>query len=270
MKVLLTGASGGVGSKFMEMYPDTIPVSVRAGDQVSMAQLSYELRNADVLIHAGAILNPRSHRESSMANVILPLDILEIAEKMNPRLHVILLSSMSMLDEHCKVKPISDMSLYAASKYIMEEFSKQHSGVPATIVRFSTLFYGDPERDGLSKIIYTAKTMSKIVAADCRRDFLPIENACEMLNILCCNHRWYNRTVNLCTGQSYNMLDIAKYLEKTYSVAFHHTSLPSYEHICYKFDPTDSKHLVNSKIDIYKLIDKYYNNIKESKNGKTA
>lgn len=258
MKILFTGSNGLLGKKYISMFPDTIPVSVRYSDPESLIKLSNELKTADVLIHAGANLNPKSWEESIQDNALLPQSIVSMAGQVNPGVHIILISSSMVLGEDCKPKLIRDMTHYAASKYIMEEISCGEAKNPITIVRFSSLFYAENNRDGLSKMVWTAAKNGNVVAADCKRDFIPMWAACEWINKLCNNMVWYNKTINLASGNSVNMLDVAHHLVKKYGVSSHHTALPDYTNVCYKFNADDTKSLGQINFDMYKLIDDYY------------
>ena len=262
MKVIFTGAGGHLGKKFLDLYPNTEPLSVRYGDNTKFIALSKSLESADVLIHASANLAPKDIDTAIKDNVILPFDILDMAGKVNPNTHIILISSMSLLGEDGQPKKLRDMTIYAASKFIMEELAMSVAKNPITIVRFSSLFYFDHMKDGLSKMVYTAWKNKSVVASDCRRDFLPVWVACRWLNKLCANKTWYNRTINLASGTSVNMMDIAKYLVDKYGVACHNTPLPDYTDICSKFSPDDPQSLERITFDIYRLVDEYYERLK--------
>lgn len=270
MQVLLTGASGALGRKYLELFPETTPISIRYNNRSSFFDLQERLKSADVLIHASANLNPKSIDDAIRDNAILPFDILEAASEVNPNVHIILISSMSLLGENGEPRRLRDMTPYAASKFIMEEMSQKVSRNPITIVRFSTIFYADHSRDGLSKIVYTAYKARSIVASDCRRDFIPLWAACTWLEKLCGNKKWYNKTINIASGKSINMLDVASHLVRKYGVAFHHTSLPDYSSICYNFDSSDPQSLEPITFDIYQLVNEYYEQVKKESNEQTT
>lgn len=265
MKVLFTGANGYLGKRYLGMFPDTVPMSVRYNDSESLNSLTNEIKTADVLIHAGANLNPKGWEDALDDNAILPSLIVAAAGQVNSNCHIILISSSMILGEDCKPRLIRDMTHYAASKYIMEEMVWNDAKNPITIVRFSTLFYEDEGRDTLSRIVYTAARSGNIVASDCKRDFIPVWAACRWLNKLCDNKMWYNRTINLAGGKSINMLDVAHHLVKKHGVSSHHTALPDYTNVCYKFSSDDTQSLEKINFDVYKLIDDYYEAAKKGK-----
>ena len=263
MRILFTGASGALGKLYMSMYPDTIPASVRYSSTDKYIALVNEIKTADVIIHASANLNPRGIEDAILDNALLTYNIVNATGKVNPNCHVILISAMSLLGEDGEPKKIRDMTHYAASKYIMEELALEDAKVPLTIVRFSSLFYADNHRDGLSKMIYTAANNGCVVASDCMRDFIPLWAVCKWINKLCGNKVWYNKTINLSSGKAINMIDVAHHLVEKYGVDFHRTSLPDYTNICYKFNSDDAQSLERINFDIYKLIDDYYESLKK-------
>ncbi len=239
MKIVLTGASGGVGREFVRQFPDTCPVSVRYGDYSALAS---KLRTADALVCAGALLHAETEHAFRQANVRLPLDILKlVSEVRGSSLPVLLISSMSILKNKVDYLAISDMSPYARSKYRMElEARKSYEGVVNyTNIRFSTIFYGDPLRDGRSKLIYTAKSKKEVDAVPCHRDFIPIDSGVALLEDFICSKvagRFQEcRSINIATGQRVNLMDIARYLEEKYGIVVNEKESPGVT-VCSEFD----------------------------------
>lgn len=265
MRTLFTGSNGALGKKYLELFPDTVPISIRYADTESFGKLTNEIKTADVLIHAGANTNPSNIDDALKDNAILPFDILDMAGKINPNTHIILISSSTILDEKAEAKKIREMSFYAASKFIMEEIAAKVAQNPITIVRFSTIFYSDYNRDGLSRLVHTAWKNKSIVATDCKRDFIPLNVACRWLNDLCGNKTWYNKTINLASGRSINMIDVANHLSEKCGADIHRTALPEYADICYKFLDKDPQSLEQINFDIYQLIDEYYQKLEKGK-----
>jgi len=261
MKVIFTGSRGSLGRRYLKKYPDTIGVSMRYEDMELYDNFREQLSDCDVVIHASANLNPSSVEESIRDNTLLTIDMLRSVEKINRSIQVILISSMSIMGKNQNIKKIDNMTDYAISKYMMEVFSRKFYKIPVTVVRFSTLFYEDHEKDGLSRIIYNAKKKEKMVAVHCKRDFIPIEIACSYLNKLCGNEKWFGKTINIASGVPIDMVDIGKYLKKKYSVLLHRTELPSFEDVCHKFDTSGVEELQRIEFDIYDFIDNYYDTI---------
>ena len=255
MKVILTGTSGLLVSKYIELYPKTKAVSVRYNN---LTQLIKALPNSKVIIHASANLNPITRGTGLQDNVVLTKNILEkIAQR---KIHIILISSMSILGRDGELLEPYDMTNYAFSKYLMEELVGVFEDLPITVVRFSTLFYKDPSRDGLSKIIYEAKTKRCFDVSNCKRDFLPLEIACRCLHKLCNNKKYYGKTVTIASGETINMLDIAEYLKYMYDVSYE-CFIPKKSNVCYDFSSDVLVNLKGISFNIYDLIDEYYDEI---------
>jgi len=265
MKVVLTGANGSFGREYRSFFPHTVSISVRYKDMASYWSLANELSDGDVLIHASSNLKPHSLPEAIADNALLPLDIIDIVNLLKKKIHLIFISSMSILSETTKPKRMRDMNDYALSKYLMEEMLHRFNGLPITIVRFSTLFFRDDSKDGLSAMINNAANKGSIVAADCRRDFLPIDLAVKCVNKMCLNKEYYNKTINLASGVHHNLVDIANHLKDKYKVSFHNTILPLLIDVCYEFSKHPAHDLIDMKFDIYELIDKYYRKVKNDK-----
>ncbi len=247
MKIALTGAGGALGREFMSLYPDTVPVRVRYGEY---AQLRAVLPTVDILIHAGALV-PSEHttNELFIHNFLIPHDIHQDVGD----LPVVFISSMSILSADGSKKSEENMTKYTKSKLHMEREAKHYKN--HTIVRFSTLFYRNPTKDGLSKLIYTAKTEGRVSVRDCVRDFLPLAAACRILREICSSPR--HGVLNIGTGQQTNMLDVARYLQERYGVEVE-VREGTGDDICSSFPSPESL-----EVDLYKEIDDYYQSIGE-------
>ena len=181
MKVLISGASGGFGSEFIKYLDNFDTISLRYGE-INEQQKS-KLSDCDVLIHCGALLNG-SFNDLFNSNTLLTKNILDHLILENPNVHFIYFSTMSLLQKKQNILPdgyldFRDMTDYALSKYVSEILCSRYR-IPITIVRFSTLFYKNPTRDGLSKLVFDAVKNNKITIYNngvAKRDFLPLDVA---------------------------------------------------------------------------------------------
>lgn len=223
MKILISGASGSFGRHLIKVLDEYDTISLRHG-HIAAPELS-KLSACDVFIHCGALLDG-SFSALFDANVLLTKSILDHLSVFNPHAHVIYFSSMSLLQDRYKIKPDSyldfkEMSDYALSKYIAETLCSRYNALPLTIVRFSTLFFKDPKRDGLSKLIRDAVRTNTITLyndGSATRDFLPVNVAALYVKTLAGNKRYYGRTLNVASCRETTFKEIARYL---------HTQIPN-------------------------------------------
>jgi nucleoside-diphosphate-sugar epimerase len=260
MGIVLTGASGGLGRDFVRQFPDTRAVSVRYGDYKSYENLSKELERADTLVHSAALIDSSNINALTEANVLLVSDIINILNCINRKMKVIFISSMSQLDKLGMIRPTYTMSSYTFSKHIMEAYVQRRAHIFDTkIVRFSTLFYRDPSRDGLSKIIKTAKASGKASVAAVYRDFLPIDVACRYLRGLCDNES-NSRVFNIGSGISTNLVKIGYHLENKFGTLVAYRKAER-DNICSVFPDPSNYGLTPIPFNIFDEIDSYYETV---------
>jgi nucleoside-diphosphate-sugar epimerase len=177
--ILFTG-SGALATTFAKYYDCEI-ISARLLDDRS---LSKRVKNAKVIIHNAALIDSSDISKLIESNFILTKRIVEIAKRVKPDIKIINISSMSFLkDEYRYLDPL-EMSGYAFSKYISELFCLKHSIKNIINVRFSTIFYGDYRRDGLSKLAHDYVLGKKATIynnGEAVRDFIPLEIAVQYL-----------------------------------------------------------------------------------------
>jgi len=166
--------------------------------------------DADCIIHNAANLNPKSQIDAYKDNVE-PLD--GLIKNINPNKRFILISSMSILKNKDQSKALFDMNKYEQSKYMCEA-AVRNNLQDYMIIRFSSLFYADPLRDGLSKMIHDAKTKKKIFLlnnGEAKRDWLPLRIVAK--KILSLNTKGFKGTVNLASGNPWSFGTVADFLK---------------------------------------------------------
>ncbi|MFI5296919.1 MAG: NAD-dependent epimerase/dehydratase family protein [Polyangiales bacterium] len=148
------------------------------------------LSDGDVLVHNAAAIAVRSLADALASNFdptrALVDALVDARDASGKRVTLVALSSMSFLGRDGRPLEALDMSPYAFSKYVAEAYCLK-SGVDARAVRFSTLFYRDPKRDGLSAMIATAVAKRRITllgGGGARRDFLPLSVAVDYLRAI--------------------------------------------------------------------------------------
>ncbi|MGZ4846323.1 MAG: NAD-dependent epimerase/dehydratase family protein [Halobacteriota archaeon] len=217
MKILVSGARGSFGSHLVKTLTEYDTISPRYGQMNK--QDSLKLSTCDVFIHCGALLSG-SFTEMFEANVLLTKNILDQLSLSNPEAHFIYFSSMSLLQAQHNISSSSfrsfeKMTDYAVSKYLSEIICSRY-GLPITIVRFSTIFFKDPQRDGLSKLIHDAVLENRITLyndGSAKRDFIPIDIAALYVKQLIGDQRYYGRTLNISSCRETTFKEIALFLQ---------------------------------------------------------
>lgn len=171
--ILLTG-HGALGDAFSKLTRCDI-VSSR---QLSAQQMETVLAQYDVIIHNAANIQPSGLQEAVDDNFSLTKRLIDAAYKVRPGIRFVYLSSMSCLKDEKDYVDIDSMTDYSFSKYLAEIYCIKHPLKNVNVVRFSTIFYADEKRDGLSRLIYDAVNTGAITLinnGDAKRDFIPVE-----------------------------------------------------------------------------------------------
>lgn len=172
-------AGGALYETFAGRYPCT-KLSLRTAGPQAVAGT---LNTGDVLIHNAANLNPASLDAGIQDNFILTRSLVQAITAAKTDIGFVYISSMSILGPGAVYKDPLEMNAYSFSKYLAETYCLK-SLLSAYCVRFSTLFYKDPGRDGLSKLITVARatgSLSLLNGGRDTRDFIPLETAVDYL-----------------------------------------------------------------------------------------
>ncbi len=160
------------------------------------------------------------------------------------------------------------MSPYALSKYISEILCSLYK-IPTTIVRFSTLFYKDRSRDGLSRLIYDAVKDRKITIfnnGEAKRDFLPLDIAFQYIVKLLRNKEYMGKTLNIVSGKETNFKDIADFLNmKIKDLIIENKALKSSGNVPTNFNCEDICSLGRIKFDLFGKMDDYLKELLKEK-----
>lgn len=260
--ILFTG-SGEIGVLFAKMYDCKI-ISARNLDE---ANLTKEIMSADVIIHNAALINSLCLDDLLDGNFILTKKIVEIAKKVNPTVKFIFISSMSFLKTEDSYMKTDEMSDYAFSKYMAEIFCKRQ---PMNIisVRFSTIFYGNEKKDGLSKLVYdcvNSKALTVYNNGVAQRDFIPIAIVCQYLYKLS-KGAVEEKVINLVSGRPINFkyfVDRLIRFEPKTKVVNIFNEMPE---ILSKFSNNDIIALGEIPFNVEELFDEYFFKLNESIN----
>lgn len=208
-------AGGSFASAYMNNFPAEV-VSIRElGDDVFWEKI----RVAKKIIHNAASIGCTGLSDCVLKNFDFSRKLVDFLVENNPTVDLVYISSMSILD------PISDktylglerMTSYAYSKYISEGYFLKSKMVNLKCVRFSTLFYGDPLRDGLSKIVHDAITKQEISiynGGEDKRDFMPLNIAVAYVGKIVGIENNKKEIFNVVSGKETSFGEIAQYLKK--------------------------------------------------------
>lgn len=263
MKVLLSGANGSFGlelTKYLDNY-DTI--SLRYGEFTEQQKI--QLEECEVFIHIGALLNG-AFDELFKANFLLTKDIFDFLNSHNPEVHFIYFSSMSVLKKknnilHGDYLDFTKMTDYAVSKYLCEIISSRYK-IPLTILRFSTLFYQNPQKDGLSKLVYDACKNNKITIYNngvAKRDFIPLDIAAKYVVKIIENEELINQTLNIASGYETSFKNIADYLQnKIINLNVENVYLEVEDTVPTDFNDSQLDSIGRIEFNLHEKIDEYF------------
>ena len=166
--------------------------------------------SANIIIHNAVNLHPKTNREALRDNVI-PFSRLLTTIKKDTRL--ILLSSMSVLKNQNEKLPIEILGPYAKSKFFCEDLIKAYHK-NYLIIRFSTIFFGENGKDGLSSLVYSAKTKNEITLyneGSAVRDFIALDDAVDATVEMA--RQDFVGEINIATGVQTSFAEIAQQLK---------------------------------------------------------
>lgn len=213
MKITLT-ARGALAAEFQKQTSATVH-SIRG---LSNEELKKLVEDCDVIIHNAAELHCKDLVQALQSNFILTKRLVDICKTSGRQPLLVLLSSMSMLKDQYSFKPLDEMDNYALSKYLAEHYLLKSGYERKLSVRFSTLFYGIAERDGLSGLVQKAHDHRQVKLINhgvAKRDFIPIALAVKALLQRIYDHNFpASAVINVATGISFSFLEIATYLKK--------------------------------------------------------
>jgi nucleoside-diphosphate-sugar epimerase len=211
--ILFTG-SGKISDLFQRMYSSKI-ISIR---KLNDKELKEAVRDSQTIIHNSALIYSNNFDDYIVSNFLLTRKIINICEEINPEIRFINLSSMSFLSDDSSCLPADQMTDYAYSKYISENYCLRSSLKNLTSVRFSTIYYGDENIDGISKLIKDIIVKNEITLFNngiAKRDIIPIRILVMYLYKLC-NVKTLSKKYNIVSGVQTSFMDIVNILLKYY------------------------------------------------------
>ncbi|MEI8140542.1 MAG: NAD-dependent epimerase/dehydratase family protein [bacterium] len=210
--ILLT-AKGAFACEFMKRH-DAVVASKR---ELPQQEFIGALRLARSVIHNAASISCNSADQFLKNNFENTRELVDLLVKVNSDANFINVASMSFLKDDTSYLETVQMSPYAYSKYRAERYCLESNLSRIASVRFSTLFYKDPARDGLSKLICDAVRTRKITLlnnGEGKRDFIPLGIAVEYVHKITQAPDLRRGTWNIVSGNPVSFCEIAQMLKK--------------------------------------------------------
>lgn len=259
--ILFTGR-GYLANKYVEHFEASIE-SFRLLDFHSKRSL---IQDASVLVHNAANLGNENLSKTIDDNFLLTKQIVDLCETYNPNIKLIYISSMSFLDVNGDYKKVQEMSPYAYSKFLAETYCLKSSLEKKTSVRFSTIFYKDALKDGLSKLISDSFKSGSIVLQNegkSKRDFIPLEICVRYLKLII-DKQLTDQIVNICSGVETSFMEVAVLLNQInpdYKII--NIEAETRQAICSHFDTKDIKILGEIKFSLEDEILNFLSGLKD-------
>ncbi|HKR82354.1 MAG TPA: NAD-dependent epimerase/dehydratase family protein [Candidatus Saccharimonadales bacterium] len=211
---ILTG-----GGSFAQSYLDQFAAEVASIRELGEAGFLEKLSKATTIIHNAATIASNDTEMLVARNFDFTRFIVLKLQELNPSAHLIVLSSMSVLDpgDDQKYGNVLAMTPYAYSKYLAETYALKSELKHVSCVRFSTLFFKDPAKDGLSKLIADAAEAGRITTynkGEALRNFLPIEVAVQYVQKITSQQSKAQRTYTLAAPEPTSFAYVAKLLKQ--------------------------------------------------------
>jgi len=206
MNVVFTG-QGSLAQAFRQIEPS---VEIRSFRHLSAQEMRAVVERADVIVHNAACVDQALGVTRMLeANFALTQRIVDLMRVVKRPPRFVNIASMSFLKTNDDYADPLEMSPYALSKFMAEVYVLRVLE-NATSVRFSTLYYKDPLKDGLSKIVEQAVRGRRIRAynqGQQKRDVIPLKIAARYLKKVIESDSAETR-VNICSGTETRMSDL--------------------------------------------------------------
>ena len=212
MKEVLFTGSGSIYQACRRLLPCRKLSLRRASDDA----LRQALEGVEVVVHNAANLHCASVEQAVADNFLPTVRLVNLCLERTPPPRLLYLSSMSILADETTYRPVEAMDPYAYSKYLGETYCLKSALPQVCSVRFSTLFYEDPTKDGLSQLAAEAVHHGRITllnGGEACRDFLPLDVAAAYLMQLV--RRFPRRgVVNLASGRATSFREVSDWLKQ--------------------------------------------------------
>lgn len=186
----------------------------------------------------------------------------------NSEAHLIFLSSMSILDanDDSHYANVLEMTPYAYSKYLAESYVLKSTLHHVSSVRFSTLFYRDPTKDGLSKLIHDAVTTKKVTVynnGEAKRNFIPLDIAAKYVEKITRQKPDRKEIYTLAAPEATSFADVVAILKELVpDLKIDNKEITTAPHVLSDFSPTSIDRLGHIDFSLKDEIIKYARTIR--------
>lgn len=207
-------ANGSFAKSFTSQFSAEI-ASVR---DMAKEDFIQKISGSDIVLHNASSINAASIDVYLENNFDFTRFLVRQLKEHNTEAHLILLSSMSILDstDDSRYANVLEMTPYAYSKYLAESYTLKSDLPHVSSVRFSTLFYRDPSKDGLSKLIYDAVTANRITIynnGEAKRNFIPLAVAAQYVEKIASRKTAEKQTYTITAPEATSFMQVVDILK---------------------------------------------------------
>jgi nucleoside-diphosphate-sugar epimerase len=257
--ILFTG-----GGALAEEYKKQFPCKIISARHLSDDELENHIISSSVVIHNSANIDCQTFDEAIRDNFLLTRRLLDLVHRVKPELFFIYISSMSILSTEDSYKETDAMSVYAFSKYLSEIYCLKHDHQRVSAIRFSTIFFSDPAKDGLSKLIYEAKQKGEITIYNdgrAMRDFIPIDIGVRYLNKLASSFN-VPRRMNIASGSPVSFEQVVSCLSLIFpGLKINNVRIPEPAVVLYEFSKDQLKIQGEISFSLQDSMERYANEL---------
>ena len=256
--ILFTG-SGDFANACSDVF-EFKTISLR---NISDKELKEQVVQCKVVVHNSAAINADNLAKYVEDNFLQTKRLIDIVTQVNPEILFLNIGSMSYLKNEDEYQEIFEMSHYAYSKFLGEIYCLKSSLRNFCSIRFSTIFYKNFLKDGLSKLGYdavTSKSITLINHGKGKRDFIPLSAAAAyVFKIINCKS--LPKTINIASGKATSFKHFANVITNKFPFVQVNNSEIPVDNVLNEFKIKNLKKIGIVKFDINEVFEEYLNEL---------